>query len=160
MMEVVLRKGSDRMVGWKKKRRIARDPDSASNDPGLPQPGGPKAYYNKLIHEERLGTPRGQGEPQGGFSTGTLPNMIWGSGIPPGGQATSSSTVDGGCTTGGTNPGGITPVDRGRIPVRDLTTNSDPILGVNDRAEVIGVPPSNPNPKEDSNTSAESGDNG
>lgn len=159
-MEVVLRKGSDCMAGWKKKRNFARRSDEASNDQGLPQPGGPKAYYNKLIHEERLGTPRGQGEPQGGFSTGTLPNIQQGSGIPPGGPLTSSSTVDGGCTAGGTNPGGITPVDRGRTPVRDLTTNSDPILGVNERAEVIGLPPTPPKPNEDSDTSAETEDNG
>jgi hypothetical protein len=159
MMEGVRRKGRARMARWRKKRNSARRSEKASHNQDLPQPGNDKAHYNKLIHEERLGTPRGQGEPQGGFSTGTLPNVAQGSGIPPGGPATSSSTVEGGCTAGGTNPGGITPVDRGRTPVRDLTTNSDPILGVNDRAEAVGQPPANPDPLEESHTPAVSEDN-
>lgn len=148
------------MADQEKNRNTAHNSDTASNDPGFPQPGGKKANYNKMIHEERLGTAEGEGEPEGGLSSGSQPDIAQGSGRAPGGAATSSSTVSGGGTTGGTNPGGITTEDRGRPSLRNLTTNSDPILGVNDRGEIAGQSPATPNPNKDSDTPAESEDNG
>ena len=143
------------MADSEQNRNTARNSDAASNDPGFPQHGGKKADYNKMIHDEQLGTAKGEGEPEGGTSTGTQPDTSLGSGKAPGGPATSNSTVSGGGTTGGTNPGGITTEDRGRPSVRNQTTNSDPIMGVNDRGDIAGQAPANPMPKRDIHTSTE-----
>src|SRR5437660_5493262 len=98
----MLRKERAHMADQEKNRNTAQNSDTASNDPGFPQPGGKKADYNKMIHEEGLGTAEGEGEPEGGLSTGSQPDIAQGSGRAPGGAATSSSTVSGGGTTGGT----------------------------------------------------------
>ncbi len=146
------------MADSEKNRNAAQNAGTASKDQGFPESGGQKADYNKMIHDEQLGTAEGEGEPEGGMSTGTQADTALGSGRAPGGAATSSSTVSGGSTTGGTNPGGITTVDRGRPSVRNLTTNSDPIMGVGGRGDIAGQAPSNPISKQDVHSNAGSED--
>jgi len=144
------------MADQEKNRNNNENSATGSKDPGFPQPGGQRADYNKMIRDEKLGTAEGEGEPEGGLSSGTQPNSALGSGRAPGGAATSSSTVSGGGTTGGTNPGGITTVDRGRPSVRDLSANSDPVPGVGGRGDTAGQAHPNADPKKDIQSSTES----
>ncbi|HZU70050.1 MAG TPA: hypothetical protein VFA09_22455 [Ktedonobacteraceae bacterium] len=146
------------MADSEKNRNSNQDTGAVSNDQGFQQPGGQNADYNKMIRDEHLGTAKGEGEPEGGMGTGTQPDTALGSGRAPGGAATSNSTVAGGGTTGGTNPGGITTTDRGRPSMRDLTTNSDPIMGVGGRGDIAGQAPPKPIPEQDIHTEEKSRD--
>lgn len=103
---------------------------TTSQDIDTTQNPGNKADYDKMIVEGAFDTQKGTGGGMEGYRSlgtvggGTIPSPAMGSGTPIGGMNTSDSTVSAGGTTGGGTPGLGATVDRGKMPVRDMTMHS------------------------------------
>ena len=92
--------------------------------------GNPQSpAYNKMIKQRTSGTSQGTGmqtdRDLGTPGGGTIPNPGRGTGKPPGGMATSNSTVGGGGTSAGGLIGQGTTRDRGTMSNEELDTSTN-----------------------------------